>query len=444
MRSVYAKILVWALLTLTISMVLFFFISREIELHMGAGAVFHTTLELELAQTRALYETQGSRAAADFLARVNRSMGWRSFVLDSGNHDVTNGHDRSDLSTLLQNQWDHPVGIPGGIAVGVQSPDHRYAMIVEATFSFDPWTTLPYYALILLTLAALCWPMAYHIYSPLRSLARTFDRFGQGDLSIRERSRRRDEIGDLARSFDRMADRIETLLTAERRLLQDVSHELRSPLARLSFAAALLNTDPDRAKAQLRIGKEVGRLTTLVGSLLEMTRAEGDPASRDIQTVHLDRLVRDVAEDCTVEAAAHSRNLALDIQPDIDVSGDQELLRRAVENVIRNAISYSPEGGTIDVKLSAAAGRAKIEVRDRGQGVPDDQLSQIFQPFFRVDDSRTNSTGGIGLGLAIAMRAVQLHNGTIDAKNVTPGLLVTIELHQANSWQPRSPALLPR
>jgi two-component system sensor histidine kinase CpxA len=433
MRSVYTKILIWAFLTLTISMVLFFFISREIELHMGAGAVFHTSLELQLAQTRAIYETQGSRAAAEFLSRVNHSMGWRSFVLDSGNRDVTTGGNRTDLRALLQNRWDHPVGIPGGIAVGVQSPDHRYAMIVEATFAFDPWTTLPYYGLILLTLAALSWPMAYHIYSPLRSLAHTFDRFGRGELSIREHSRRRDEIGDLARSFDRMADRIETLLTAERRLLQDVSHELRSPLARLSFAAALLNTEPDRAKAQTRIGKEIGRLTTLVGSLLEMTRAEGDPASRSRKDIRLDELLRDVTEDCAVEAAGHSCNLRLDLESEVTISGDEELLRRAVENVIRNAIRYSPEGEAIDVKLSAAGGQAKIEIRDRGPGVPEAQLSQIFQPFFRVDDSRTNSTGGVGLGLAIAMRAVRLHNGTIHAKNVTPGLLVTIGLPLASS-----------
>ncbi|HEY4085454.1 MAG TPA: ATP-binding protein [Bryobacteraceae bacterium] len=428
MRSVYAKILIWAFLTLTISMVLFFFISREIELRMGAGAVFHTTLELELAQTRALYETGGSTAAAEFLNRVNRSMGWRCIVLDSVNRDVTSGKDRTDLRTLLKGEWDHPVGIPGGIAVGIQSSDRRYALVVQAPFSFDPWTTLPYYGLILLTLAALCWPMAYHIYSPLRSLARTFDRFGHGDLAIRQQSRRRDEIGDLARSFDRMADRIATLLTAERRLLQDVSHELRSPLARLSFATALLNTEPNREKGKERIGKEVGRLTTLVNALLEMTRAEGDPASRERKEVPLDQLIRDVVEDCAVEATGHSCNLVLNIQDKIAVSGDEELLRRAIENIIRNAIRYSPAGETINVQLSAAAGAAKIEVRDRGPGVPENRLSQIFEPFFRVDDSRNSATGGVGLGLSIAMRAVKLHNGTIEAKNVTPGLLVTIEL----------------
>ncbi len=133
--------------------------------------------------------------------------------------------------------------------------------------------------LILLTVAVLCWPLAFHIGSPLRSLARIVERFGQGDLSARVQSARRDEIGNLARSFDRMADRIETLMTAERRLLQDVSHELRSPLARLSFATELVLTEPDRDKAIMRIRKEISRLSTLIGALLQMTRDEGDPAA---------------------------------------------------------------------------------------------------------------------------------------------------------------------
>lgn len=428
MRSVYTKILVWAFVTLTVSMVLFFLINRTIEERIGAGAVFHRSLELELEQTRAIYEMQGHAAAADFLDRVNRTMGWRCFVLDSANRDLTTGADRRDLVGLLKGRWDHPVPAAGEIALGIQSSDKQYSIIVRAAFPFDPWTILPYYGLILLTVAALCWPMAYHIYSPLRSLARTFDRFGHGDLTIREQSGRRDEIGDLARSFDRMADRIETLLTAERRLLQDVSHELRSPLARLSFAAALLNTEPDRAKAQLRISKEAGRLTKLVGSLLEMTRAEGDPASAQRREVRLDRLIRDVVEDCSVEASAHSSSFSLHIPDAVIVTGDEELLRRAVENVIRNAIRYSPEQERIDVRLESNRGTAKIEVRDRGLGVPEEKLSQIFQPFFRVDDSRTNSTGGVGLGLAIAQRAIRLHNGHIDARNVDPGLLVTIEI----------------
>ena len=113
--------------------------------------------------------------------------------------------------------------------------------------------------------------------------------------------------------------------------------------------------------------------------------------------------------------------------------GDPELTRRAIENVLRNAIQYSPESASIDVELEATSGTARISVRDRGAGVPDAQLTRIFQPFFRVDDSRNGATGGVGLGLAIASRAVSLHHGRIEAKNEHPGLLVTVELPMTNA-----------
>jgi two-component system sensor histidine kinase CpxA len=225
-----------------------------------------------------------------------------------------------------------------------------------------------------------------------------------------------------------MADRIETLLTAERRLLQDVSHELRSPLARLSFAAELVRTAPNQDQALARLRKEISRLSDLVGTLLQMTRAEGDPASGERKEFALDKLVADVVEDCSVEAAAHHCEIAFARNGNVSMIGDPELMRRAVENVLRNAVQYSPENARIDVGMKTAQGAAQVEIRDRGPGVPREQLSRIFQPFFRVDDSRNGATGGIGLGLAIAMRAVRLHHGSIEAANAQPGLLVTIKL----------------
>ena len=141
------------------------------------------------------------------------------------------------------------------------------------------WSFVPYYVLILAAVALLCWLLALAIVRPIRQLAGAVDRFGSGDLAIRIPARRADEVGDLARAFNRMAERIETLMTAERRLLQDISHELRSPLARLHLASELARTATDRDLAFARIQKEVDRLTTLVETLIEMTRAEGDPAT---------------------------------------------------------------------------------------------------------------------------------------------------------------------
>jgi two-component system sensor histidine kinase CpxA len=276
--------------------------------------------------------------------------------------------------------------------------------------------------------ALVCWVLAINIASPLRVLARTVDRFGGGDLSVRVNSKRKDEIGELSRAFDRMAERIGTLLTAERRLLQDISHELRSPLARLSFAAELIRTAEDRDAAVARLKKEIGRLADLVGGLIQVTRAEGDPTASNAEDLRLDELLDEIVEDCQMEAEARGCHIALESQPKIAMRGDRELLRRAIENVVRNSIRYTPGGGAVDVKLGATRDAARICVRDYGPGVPQDVLPKIFQPFFRVDDSRDTSTGGVGLGLAIAYRAIGIHHGRLWAENVKPGLMVWIEL----------------
>jgi two-component system sensor histidine kinase CpxA len=311
------------------------------------------------------------------------------------------------------------------------SADGRYRFLVVFEDYFDPSAYLPYYVLILVAIALLCWILATNLASPLRSLARMVDRFGAGDLSVRVNSARKDEIGEVGRAFDRMAERIGTLLTAERRLLQDISHELRSPLARLSFAAELARTAEDRDGASDRIKKEIGRLTDLVGGLIEMTRAEGDPAATGSDELRLDELVGEVVDDCQVEAAARGCGIEFAGGEGLEMRGDREVLRRAVENVVRNAIRYTPAGTSVEVALGTAGASARISVRDRGPGVPAGDLEKIFQPFYRVDDSRHAATGGVGLGLAIASRAIGLHHGRLWAENTGPGLRVWIELPMA-------------
>ena len=226
----------------------------------------------------------------------------------------------------------------------------------------------------------------------------------------------------------RSADRIETLRTSERRLLQDISHELRSPLARLSFAAELTKTADDRVAAAARLNKEIVRLTELVGGLLQVTRREGDATSRNMQPISLDALLHDVVNDCEVEATARDCQVQLTLQKPVTLLADHELLRRAVENIVRNAIAYAPRASSIEVALRVDASAASISVRDYGPGVPEELLPKIFQPFFRVDPSRTGATGGIGLGLAIASRAVTLHHGELQATHAQPGLRVTLAL----------------
>lgn len=287
---------------------------------------------------------------------------------------------------------------------------------------------MPYYLWIGAAALGFSYILTLLLASPLRALEHTVQRFGAGDLSARAAVVRKDEFGELASSFNLMAERIETLLTAERRLLQDVSHELRSPLARLEFAIELARTSANSDKAFDRIKKETERLGILVSELLQVTRAENDPQSRNLSAIPLPDLLKDVIADTSVESEARNVSLHLAVTDPLQLSGDRELLRRAVENILRNAIRFAPESTAIDVTLREHADHAIIAVRDYGPGVPEESLTSLFKPFFRVEADRNRDSGGVGLGLSIAQRAVAIHQGQIRARNAHPGLLVEIEL----------------
>jgi two-component system sensor histidine kinase CpxA len=258
-------------------------------------------------------------------------------------------------------------------------------------------------------------------------MQKTIERFGRGDFSARVNSRRADELGQLGRTVDEMAERIDLLLKSQRRLLQDISHELRSPLARLGVAVELARGGGDATIALNRVEREADRLNTLVGELIQVTRAEGDPAGLATESVRLDDLVRQILDDVHIEADKRQVTLHVDIA-EAELQGNPELLRRAIENIVRNAIRYSPEGGEVDVALAHVEDTFRIVVRDHGSGVPEESLPHIFDPFYRVEKDRGRTSGGVGLGLAIARRAVELHHGSMRAMNQRPGLRVEIDL----------------
>jgi two-component system sensor histidine kinase CpxA len=391
------------------------------------GFFGHASLELE--EAREAYEEGGSAKLARFISRMQQRLPGQHYLTDARGRDLATGEDRSSLLATASPEAARPGPLRRPSAIVAVSPDGKYCWIVQmAPPPFDIRSYLPYYLLILGAVALVCWLLAVNIASPLRVLARTVDRFGGGDLTARVNSSRKDEIGELGRAFDRMAERIGTLLTAERRLLQDVSHELRTPLARLSFAAEMVRTAEDRDAAIDRLKKEIRRLTDLVGTLIEVTRAEGDPEAPSLGRLRLDDLLMEVVEDCRLEADSSGCSIHLHATTPLTIMGDRELLRRAIENVLRNSIRYAPEQSAIEVQLEATPAAASISVRDCGPGVPPEDLAKIFRPFFRVDNSRDSSTGGLGLGLAIAARAIGVHHGNIRAENVSPGMRIFIEL----------------
>ena len=169
-------------------------------------------------------------------------------------------------------------------------------------------------------------------------------------------------------------------------------------------------------------------MNALISQMLEVTRVEGDLSRRKLEHVQLDELVGGLVDDCSIEAHARGCELDLNPPPRVVIEGDSELLRRAIENVVRNAIRYSPPKSKVEVALENGGGRARVRVRDYGPGVPEEALPHLFDPFYRVDSDRNRGSGGVGLGLSIARRAVELHQGTLRASNAGPGLLVEIEL----------------
>ncbi len=433
MRSVYAKVLLWSFGTLLFSLLAFvaisFFLNRR-DIHASLPFRVNTYL---LDEALDAYKSGGKDKLAATLAKQESYFQVRLHLTDASGTDLVTGEDRSHLLTTPGRNMP-PKTADGHMIFTMSDGSGRYRFLVYVPPpSFDITPQLPYYAMVLLAVAGLCWLLAVNIAAPLRQLAQTVERFGAGDLAARITWRRGDEIGELAGAFNQMADRIQTLLTAERRLLQDISHELRSPLARLSFAAELTRTATDRNAAVARLRKEIDRLADLIAGLIQVTRAEGDFPQGNLVPVALDELVRDVCDSCELEAAAKDCSVNAVTDSDVPLLGDPELLRRAVENVVRNAIRYAPDSSAVRVCVSKNASTASISILDSGPGVPEEMLAKIFTPFFRVDASRDTATGGVGLGLAIAQRAVLLHHGQINAVNANPGLHVTITLPLASA-----------
>jgi two-component system sensor histidine kinase CpxA len=433
LNTVFTKTLLWFFGTVILTITA---VTLATALNFGTGerrpGPLGALLRIELSEARYAYETGGREQLRRTLQRFERITEAEGVLTDSAGLDLLTGEDRSDLVAAIQERSRIPFFRRNRTVFGRRSADGEYYYFVLLQGeNVVAWFLQPEaYLSILGILALLCYAFARYLTNPVRQLQKVVDCFGQGDFSARARISRGDEIGHLAHTFNIMAERIELLMTAERRLLLDISHELRSPLARLSVAVELARMGEDVHSHLDRIQKEADRLNALVGELLQVTRAEGDASRLRSQTVALDELVAAIVEDGRLEAEARGCGIDFQSTP-ASVAGDPELLRRAVENVVRNAIRYSPQGKNVEVNLGLTNDKAAVEVRDYGPGVPEKALTRLFDAFYRVEPDRDRASGGVGLGLAIARRAIELHHGSILAHNADPGLRVTIQLPNA-------------
>jgi two-component system sensor histidine kinase CpxA len=281
-----------------------------------------------------------------------------------------------------------------------------------------------------------CFPLARYMTLPVVKLRSAAQKLAAGDLSARagtSESRRKDEIAELVRDFDSMAGRLQAMVKAQSRLWSDISHELRSPLARLSVALELARqrSGPGATGALERITLESERLNELIGRLLTIAKLDSGEDKVEKSPIELEELISEVAQDAEFEAQSRQCHVKFTSREDFTLMGNATLLRSAVENVVRNAIRYTKEGSNVEILLASddRANTALLTIDDAGPGVPPDALDKIFRPFYRIDDARGRQTGGVGLGLAITERSVLLHGGTIRALNRPEGgLRVEIRL----------------
>ena len=336
---------------------------------------------------------------------------------------------------------------------------HRYTLVLgfppgPRVFFGPRGMPVPGLIIAIISSGLVCYFLAWFMTKPIVRLRAATRQLAAGDLTARSgapASRRRDEVAGLMRDFDAMAERLETLLKAQSRLLNDVSHELRSPLARLNVALGLARQRASAESVDMldRIELEANRLNELIGRILTLARLEDGEQPVPQTPVPLDEVVANVAEDADFEAQARHCHVHTVIpEGDWAVRGNVSLLHSAVENVVRNAIRYTQEQTTVEIEMAseetASGPEVVLSVSDAGPGVPPDALGKMFEPFYRLDDARGRQTGGVGLGLAITERAVRFHRGKVSAHNrAEGGLRVEIRLPLISDGRRRKPQTEP-
>lgn len=289
---------------------------------------------------------------------------------------------------------------------------------------------------VILTGGLVCYGLALYLSSPIGKLREATQKLARGDLRTRvadEVGNRHDELAALARDFDEMAERIENLINSQKRLTRDVSHELRSPLARLNVALELAKakSNGDTNKLLDRIEREGRQLNDMISQILTLSKLESQSETIEKREINIGKLVERVVADADFEAESLGKKVEIVTNSDSKIFGNENLLRSAVENVLRNAVRYTNE--KVEVSVNGNASETVIKIRDYGSGVPEAELAKLFTPFHRVAEARDRKSGGVGLGLAIAEQAVQAHKGKIKAENAKDGgLIVEIKLPLQN------------
>lgn len=452
-RSLFFKIFMWFWLTAAMMFgawnLMFWTSLSQLPLPEQRRGAFGESLNLYAESAVQVYDREGPSAFAQYVSRSQKESGTEIFLFDNTAKAITPATSAaSDLAAEVRDQQKHVAHVVlGRLSWGRSveaAPGRSYIFVTRLRQPIlpRPDAISPARLIVSILIAgAVCYFLALYLTNPVKKLQSTVKAFAEGNLEARvspQLGNRADELADLGREFDHMAVRIEGLISSQKRLLADISHELRSPLARLTVALELARKSADgkAVSALNRIEQETERVNQLVGQLLTLTKLESGSEHVPPEIVVLEEIVQQVIDDADYEAKPLHRCVKAIELDHCRVRGSVELLRSAVENVIRNAVRYTAEGTSVEVALRWRMDTAVLTVRDHGPGVPDAELQHIFEPFYRVSEARERASGGVGLGLSIADRTVKLHRGTIHAANAKDGLIVTIELPLAPTVAP--------
>lgn len=457
MRSLFLKIFLYFLLIIllvsTAVVILTYF--RDQEFPPLAHQDFARQAVAEYGREAILdFEHEGSEKVDTFADRLLEKSGIHLLLFDNHGRPLTKRRVPRRMQHMVQRAMQTGevvfpmMGARNGLASAVRGASGRIYfvaislperppsrnLIKGVTHGFLGWQLL----LLLTITAVVCYVLARSLTAPISRLRKATRKFAAGDLSIRigDQVKGKNELAGLSHDFDEMAGKIELLVGSQKNLLRDISHELRSPLARMGIALELARQQGNPAaqnKALNRIELEAERMNSMIGQLLNLTRLESGVREVPFQEIDLRELLANLVEDANYEAKIRQCKVVYQAPESAVYFGSRDLLAQALENVIRNAVKYTSDNSVVSVDLLENADNLTIQVADQGSGVPDEALTKLFEPFYRVADARDRQSGGTGIGLAIAERAVKLHTGTISASNRSQGgLLVEIILPLKN------------
>ena len=450
MRSLFLKIFLWFWVTI-IATAIALILTLLLRSH-GVPAGWQEAL---IASARYYYgapavqeiERGGASAASAYLESVGHKRQFRACLFDSSKEPVA-GRDCSTFKDVISrvtastSAFSMRYGIARAAIIIRGESGHEYIFATElpfgprAAFRANHRGILMEWSIALLISGLICYLLTRHLTTPILELRQAAQQLASGDLNTRAAAgidRRRDELGELGRDFNAMAEHIEQLISQQRQLIYDVSHELRSPLSRLNVALDLARERKGTDPAFDHMEHDLERLNEMIERLLTIARLETSPSSIQHETINLVDLVSQISRDAEFESQERGVHVETTAASKYTVRGDTRLLRSAIENVVRNAVHYTASGSTVEIALKSFDLETKplvqVLVRDHGPGVPESELTNIFRPFYRVTEARDRQSGGSGLGLTIAERIVRIHGGTIQAENVSPnGLQVEILL----------------